>query len=403
MRLAAIAAFGAGAWAMVPVAQAQGNDIVVDEVSVTEVNAPGCKTYYAVGRSDNWYLQLGAGIASPFFENRLPRGDAKHHITASYYLGAGKWMSPYLGFRLSSYFSALHWDNDSYSKMKYVNLNFDLMWDMFNSLGGVNASRPFSLIPYVGLGGAYAWDIRSTGTNVPEDNGKLKRRTWTLPVSAGLQMRFRVCQYMDIFVEGRAGFFGDNFNGCAYDKSIDVNLQAIAGLSFNLGGVNYRPYSPCADAAYIASLNGQVNALRGELATTAAALAAAEAQLPCPEVPEAVATETVINAPLMSTVRFTINSARISNEEMVNVFNTAEYLKANPNVSVIIRGYADKDTGTADYNLKLSERRATAVYNALTKTYGIAPERLTMEAAGSSTQVYDTNNWNRIVIFVPAF
>ena len=68
---------------------------------------------------------------------------------------------------------------------------------------------------------------------------------------------------------------------------------------------------------------------------------------------------------MMSTVRFTINSAKISNEEMVNVYNTAEYLKANPDVKVLIKGYADKDTGTA------------------------------------AQQPYDVNNWNRIVIFVP--
>lgn len=105
---------------------------------------------------------------------------------------------------------------------------------------------------------------------------------------------------------------------------------------------------------------------------------------------------------MMSTVRFTINSARISNEEMVNVYNTAEYLKANPALNVVIKGYADKKTGTEAYNKALSERRAQAVYDALTKTYGIAKDRLSIEAEGSAQQPYDTNNWNRIVIFVPA-
>ena len=49
----------------------------------------------------------------------------------------------------------------------------------------------------------------------------------------------------------------------------------------------------------------------------------------------------------------------------------------------------------------MSKKRAQAVYDTLTKTYGIDKSRLAIEAEGSSEQVYDVNNWNRIVIFVP--
>ena len=122
-----------------------------------------------------------------------------------------------------------------------------------------------------------------------------------------------------------------------YGHPVDINIQATGGLSFNLGGVKYQAYNACKDMAYINSLNGQVNALRGELAATATALAAAQAQLPCPEVVEVDCPE-VDAAPMMSTVRFSINSSKISDEEMVNVYNTAEYLKANPGVNVLIKG-----------------------------------------------------------------
>ena len=375
--------------------------IVVEEESVTVGEVANCKTNYSVGRTDNWFIQLGAGIDVPLVENRLDEGKAKRHITATYNLGFGKWFSPYIGFRFSGYYGAMHWDNDSYSKARYGNLNFDLMWDMCNSLGGVDAARPVSVIPFVGLGGTYVWDIKSDGTNVMNDDGTtVRRRSWTLPVSAGIQFRFRLCQYVDFFLEGRASFYGDNFNGAVYGHPVDINIQATGGLSFNLGGVKYQAYNACKDMAYINSLNGQVNALRGELAATATALAAAQAQLPCPEVVEVDCPE-VDAAPMMSTVRFSINSSKISDEEMVNVYNTAEYLKANPGVNVLIKGYADKDTGTSEYNMGLSKKRAQAVYDTLTKTYGIDKSRLAIEAEGSSEQVYDVNNWNRIVIFVP--
>ena len=74
-------------------------------------------------------------------------------------------------------------------------------------------------------------------------------------------------------------------------------------------------------------------------------------------------------------------------------------MKANPDTRIVVRGYADKDTGTSTYNMKLSERRAQAVADILTGDYGISADRLILEAAGSDIQPYDTNDWNRIVIF----
>lgn len=373
--------------------------VIVEEESISVSDFADCKTNYAVNGNDNWFIQLGAGIDVPMFENELSIGDPKRHITATYNGAFGRWFSPYMAFRVSAYGGAWHWDNVSYSKAKFANVNFDFLWDMCNSLGGVNPDRPVSVIPFVGVGGTYVWGIQSDGTNVHRE-GKSRNRQWALPVSAGLQFRFRLCRYCDFFLEGRASFYGDNVNGAAVDEPIDINIQAIGGFSFNLGGVNFQAYNACRDQAYIASLNGQINNLRGELATTAAALAAAQSQLPCPEVTQPDCPE-VTTAPLMSTVRFTINSATISDQEMVNVYNTAEYLKENPDVKVLIKGYADKDTGSTEYNQKLSERRAQAVYDILTKTYGIKADRLSIDAEGSSTQPYSTNDWNRIVIFVP--
>ncbi len=42
-------------------------------------------------------------------------------------------------------------------------------------------------------------------------------------------------------------------------------------------------------------------------------------------------------------------------------------MKANPEQNVAIIGYADKDTGTSEYNMGLSKRRAQSVYDALTE------------------------------------
>ncbi len=229
------------------------------------------------------------------------------------------------------------------------------------------------------------------------NDGKVKSNQWLLPVSAGLQLRFRVSPYVDIFAEGRGTFYGDNFNNTVYGKPVDIDISAVGGIIIHFTGSKFQRYNPCDYLTALNAANAQVNDLRGALATTSAALAAAEAQLPCPEVTEATVVET--GTTILPTVRFKLNSAYVSSEEMVNVYNIAEYMKANPDATIVVRGYADKDTGTSSYNMKLSERRAQAVADILTGDYGIAANRLTLEAAGSDTQVYPTNDWNRIVIF----
>lgn len=391
----ALAAIGA---MTLPGFQANAQETVVVEEETVALTEVPCKTHYYSNGGDNWFIQLGAGVTSPFVENKLPNGDQKHHLTAVYNVGFGKWFSPYIGWRLSFLGGSLHWDNQQFNHAKWVNANLDFMWDMFNSFGGVNSKRVFSIVPFIGLGGAYTWDYSDGASTVLRDNGKVKRNSWSLPLSAGIQLRFRLCKYVDFFAEARAGFYGDNFNNVAYGRPVDINVTLNGGFTITFGGRKYRTYNPCDYLGYIDNLNNQVNDLRGALATTAAALATAEAQLPCPEVVEQEAV-VVEAAPLMATVRFTLNSSRISSLEKVNVYNISEWMKANPDQNVAIVGYADADTGTSEYNMGLSRRRAQAVFDTLTNEYGINPDRLSIQAEGSSQQPYEENNWNRIVIF----
>lgn len=370
---------------------------IVEESVITEVPVE-CGTKYSTSWKDNWFIQLGAGVQIPYVDHYLNKGEAKRHMTPVYNVGFGHWFSPYLGFRVTGYYGRLHMDWGKYNKANMANANVDLMWDMFNSFAGPNPNRVFSIIPFVGVGGTYTWGFDPSLATIPDGDGHHKTKQWTLPVSAGLQLRFALCKYVDFFAEGRVNFYGDEFNNVVLGDPIEANVSVYGGFSFNIGGRNYSAYNPCEYLGYINTLNNQVNDLRGQLATTAAALAAAEAQLPCPEVVEQEAI--VIQTPILASVRFKIDSARISNEEMVNVYNVAEYMKANPNVTVTVQGYADKDTGTASYNMELSQRRAQAVVDALVNKYGVDSSRLTINANGSDTQVYpDNNNWNRIVIF----
>lgn len=394
-----IAAMGGMLWTANE-AKAQETAVVVEESSVLTTNVD-CKTNYTPGSwRNNWFLQLGAGVRTPLVENgKEANGSDARHFTAQYNLAVGRWFSPYMGFRFSANYGAMHWNqNSTMASARVANLNLDFMWDMFNSIGGYSPRRVFSIVPFVGLGGTFVYNYHPEFGNVMGRDGKIKSNEWLLPVSAGLQFRFRVSSYVDLFAEARASFYGDSFNNLTYGRPVDIDFSAVGGLAINFGGSQFQSYNPCEYLDYINNANAQINDLRAGLAATSAALAVAQSQLPCPEV---VAQETVItnDVTLFPVVRFKINSAYVSSEEMVNVYNVAEFMKANPDMNIVVRGYADEGTGTAAYNMKLSERRAQAVADILTGDYGIDPNRLVLEAAGSDTQIYPTNNWNRVVVF----
>ena len=409
-------ALAAGAMALTQSASAQ--DVVYSDetVSVTEFTCDP-KTHYSSNWRDNWFIQIGAGINQPFVERTLTGQDPDHAVdrkkmTVTYNFGFGRWFSPYLGFRFNVLGGALHWNTptpeapgNGWSRGKHINANVELMWDMFNSLGGVNPNRVFSIIPFVGLGADYMWHMRdASGVAVPaatniyrHNSDNLKNQSWTLPVTAGLQFRFRLCKYVDFFAEARASFYADNWNNCAHGDAIEANVAVVGGFNFNIGGRGWNEYNECASLSQIASLNNEVNALRGQLLAADQTIAGLQSQLPCPE--PKVVTKNCVNAPLMTTVRFKIDSAVISPEEEVNVYNMAQWLKDNPKENVTIVGYADKDTGTSEYNMALSKERAEAVADQLVNKYGISKDRLTVKYDGSDVQPYETNDWNRIVIF----
>ena len=423
-----VMALCAGSFAFSGTANAQ--DVFVDDAaSVTEFTCDNTNHYFANWR-DNWFIEISAGGNQPIVErgyvekgNSLKAVDGKKW-TAAYSVGFGRWMSPYLGLRIKGMYGALHWDtpntlaearnNDGWSHSKHASLSLELMWDMFNSLGGVNQNRVFSIIPFVGLGGDANWDFKGRGkvgepvasnclriypTNTQEYYGdQYKSVQWTLPVFAGLQFRFRLCKYVDFFAEARAGFYADNWNNNVTGCSIDALVQAMGGFNFNIGGRGWNTFNECNYVSQIAALNGQVNDLRAQLVACGQTVAALQAQLPCPEVVQ----KDCASAPLMASVQFTINSSKILPTEDVNIYSMAEWLKANPKESIDICGMADRNTGNTEYNMGLSKRRAIAVADQLVNKYGIDKSRLNLYACGSNIQFFNNNeqnDWNRIVMF----
>ncbi|MDE6179402.1 MAG: hypothetical protein K2F86_09570, partial [Duncaniella sp.] len=99
--------------------------VVVEETSLlpTETSTVECKDHYSPGSwRNNWYIQLGAGIRSPFVENAPTASTSHRRITAQYNLAVGRWFSPYLGFRFSGYYGSMHWNEGVTGHARTANL-----------------------------------------------------------------------------------------------------------------------------------------------------------------------------------------------------------------------------------------------------------------------------------------
>jgi len=82
-------------------------------------------------------------------------------------------------------------------------------------------------------------------------------------------------------------------------------------------------------------------------------------------------------------VHFDFDKATLTKEAQVILKRNIQVLKANPRVKVRIAGYTSA-SGTESYNQKLSERRANAVKEYLTKEGVIAPNRLSTIGYGET-------------------
>ena len=106
--------------------------------------------------------------------------------------------------------------------------------------------------------------------------------------------------------------------------------------------------------------------------------------------------------PFRRDIFYTINATRVSTtDSKEKVKEVADYLKQHPGAKVSVTGYADKGTGNATINTRLSQRRANTVADILKKQYGIDASRITVDYKGHNEQPYPSeNDKNRVTICI---
>lgn len=341
---------------------------------------------------DNWFIQGQVGASHTFSEN-YQRTDLTNLLSPHVAISAGKYFSPVAGARLQvggwEAKSFLLSDRRTY-KYNYIQTNLDGLLNLTNLFTPYQGDKMFNLYGIMGVG--YVHNFGDSEVGVRTQNSIIPR--------VGLQADFRLNDDLSINLETVGNLMADQFNGVVGGRKNDATLNVLVGLTyrFNKGGF---ALVDVADPAQIQSLNDQINAQRSQLRDKDKDIQKYQAEISRlaaqPVVVEEVRgeTEVLMNA----VVVFRLGSAKLEQNQDINIYNAAKYLQENPNVKITVTGYADKATGTPAINQRLSEQRAQAVADILINKYGIASDRINVQASGDREQPFQIDAWNRVVIF----
>ncbi|MBF1067686.1 MAG: OmpA family protein [Porphyromonadaceae bacterium] len=356
---------------------------------------PAYKTSFVKDGKAHWFLEVGDAATISLAGNNRDVNFTDRVSLLNPSLAIGRWSTPAFGMRLTlqggktfdyarpAGLWAAATTTNGYLRhdVTYGFAQYDFLFDLVNYFAPYKENRFFHIIPFLGVGLGYKHEVEAI-------NVKDKSHRFSPLADAGLQLKLRLARFVDFNLEGKitASDLRLPSQEDHVKSGTDFIAQAGASLTFHLGRKAFEAITPN-DEALIADLNGQINALRAENAELA------KRPVRCPDVEIPVADSKVIG----NVIYFRLNSAVVDKNQMINVYNIAEYAKSNTETITLV-GYADRQTGNPNYNMALSKRRAEAVANILVKKYGISRDRLKIDWKGDTVQPYAENVWNRIVL-----
>ena len=357
---------------------------------------------------DNMFVGIHVGPTSGLVENMRPRDYFKlgaHHIGGG--ITIGKNFSPEFGVRIGGYYmnttgvvnkisrekaeAAKGYDGDGFYTIKNINGYIDALPSLTNIFSQYKESRRLNLFGIFGIGFTH-----SNGFDTDEfakydvdryiEALDTKKRTF-FSARAGLGLAYKLCEALDLTFEATVNATDDGFDGFRYDDKYDGYTTGLFGLTYHFKdhyGDRRFKYRTVGDDLGLDDLNNKINQTRKDL-----------------EDAKNRHGKILQQRILDMTVSFPIDKYFISDIQKRNVEAVANYIKSHPEMNVVICGYADVETAYPAYNMRLSKRRVTSVFNMLVNEYGVNPNRLRIDYKGDTLQPYERKNeWNRVVVFV---
>ncbi len=87
-------------------------------------------------------------------------------------------------------------------------------------------------------------------------------------------------------------------------------------------------------------------------------------------------------------VNFATNSDKVTDAYLPEIERVVKFMRQYPDSNIVVEGHTD-DRGAAEYNQKLSERRANAVRDVVVNRFGVNPERISAVGYGEAKPLED--------------
>lgn len=342
----------------------------------------------------HWYAQLQFGGQETLGETSFGK-----LLSPNFQVGGGYNFTPLVGARLSvnawQSKASISLNNEvSRWKWSYVAPMVDVTFNLTNFIGGFNPTRPVDVNLFAGIGVNIGFDnkeavavnnrLSTHGYNVLQDiwDGTKARFTGRFGVAAD----YRINSNWAVGLELQANLLSDTYNS-KHACNADWYFNGYVGVKYTFGTTyTTREIPPCEPV--IVYQDRVVEKI---------------VEVPVP-VREEVKPIEVKKEEMRRDVFFTISSYRVDKKEMPKVTEIADFLKAHPEATVTITGYADKGTGTKAINTRLSKQRAETVAKVLKTTYGIPASRIVVKTMSYETedQPFADPVMNRVAICVAA-
>ena len=372
--------------------------------------------------ADNIFVSGQIGISHSMSENtRFGRFFEKDKL--SFNIGVGKWFYPSFGVRVTA---GLHpqvgraeWEiSDTYPKVfgNYTYNMFSGYLDGIVNLTNVvlkyKEDRIFNLVGIIGLGYNHTFGFDKEKCAImrrgltPKKGKEYELGTDDAPgvvrydvntkqgnyfaAHVGLQGSWQVSKALDVVAEVTFNGTDDKYNGHEYDRVYDTYFDVLIGAQYHFKDCHGRRRFH-----YVKNLNSAVLERLAKMKDDENERLN-EANMAIPEILEKLK----FNEALQTTVSFYVDRYYITDAQKKNVKSVATFLATHPDINLIVTGYADIETAYPAYNLRLSQKRAQAVYDMLVNEFHVPENRLRIDYKGDTVQPYSSvNEWNRAVIF----
>lgn len=350
--------------------------------TVSEVVVPTVKNSVATNSfGSNWFVGVNGGVS--FYQGVHTNGETPFdHMKPALSVYVGKWHTPGFGWRVKMEglqvkpYDGVYFDGvRGYGVRDLYNFHFDAMFNLSNLIYGYREDRIWNFIPYVGTGYVTAKSPYSD------------KMSGSLAVNYGIWNTFRLNKHLAVNFEVSGTFMRNSFVSAPTTHNGYDNLWvAQVGLTYKFNKVGWEQTADvdaimAMNGAALAELNAQLQAkeaensqLKSQISSAKNALAQAQGRIKDMENnPQRVS--------VAQSVFFAINSSKIeSKKEVLNLQALADAAK-NSGAKLLVKGYADSATGSADYNQQLSEKRANAVADKLVEL-GVSRDQLDVKGMG---------------------